>query len=301
MRYLCYICVLILCSIVETSAQKQMRGVWGSGGTTAKSGQKIIHGTVSQTAIGISKLNTDEVKSGFWYTTRSRLPKSNPGMIVVIPTFSGKAGETIEMPIILESSVSLPYGREWKFKGSFQFNATVLEPVSGFDSYSRANDIGTLGFSGNSRDTAGIIKKITFKVKLGNQPISPVTWDTFSIAQYQSATIIRKDGEFQLEDLCFTDGKPRLIGTVKQGLALSAFPLPAKGTLTIATSTVEKGISEIYIYSPDGKLVTTIYRGELNQGYNEMPVDTEYIPSGTYFLVLKTPSDMLTTSCIIAK
>jgi hypothetical protein len=138
-------------------------------------------------------------------------------------------------------------------------------------------------------------------VKLGNQPISPVAWDTFSIAQYQTATIVRKDGEFQLEDLCFTDGKPRLIGTVKQGLALSAFPLPAKNTLTIATSTVEKGISEIYIYSPDGKLVSTIFRGELNRGYNEMPIDTEYIPSGTYFLLLKTPSDMLTTSCIIAK
>ncbi|MFM8455217.1 MAG: T9SS type A sorting domain-containing protein, partial [Ignavibacteria bacterium] len=212
-----------------------------------------------------------------------------------------KAGETIEMPIILESSVALPYGREWKFKGTFHFNATVLEPISGFDSYARANDIGTLDFSGNSRDTAGIIKKITFKVKLGNQPISPVAWDTFSIAQYQTATIIRKDGEFQLEDLCFTDGKPRLIGTVKQGLALSAFPLPAKGTLTIATSTVEKGISEIFIYSPDGKLVTTIFHGELNQGYSELPIDTEYIPSGTYFIVLKTPSDMLTTSCIIAK
>jgi len=301
MRLILYILIASSLFCFELFAQKQMRGVWGSGGTTAKSGQKLIHGTVSQTAIGRSKLNTDEVKSGFWYTTRSRLPKSNPGLIVVIPTFSGKAGETIEMPIILESSVSLPYGRDWKFKGAFHFNATVLEPISGFDSYSRANDIGTLDFSGNSRDTAGIIKKITFKVKLGNQPISPVAWDTFSIAQYQTATIVRKDGEFQLEDLCFTDGKPRLIGTVKQGLALSAFPLPAKNTLTIATSTVEKGISEIYIYSPDGKLVSTIFRGELNQGYHEMPIDTEYIPSGTYFLLLKTPSDMLTTSCIIAK
>jgi hypothetical protein len=301
MRYFTYIFVLITCCSFQTFAQKQMRGVWGSGGTTAKTGQKIIHGTVSQTAIGRSKLNTNEVKSGFWYTTRSRLPKSNVGMIVVIPTFSGKAGETVEMPIILESSVSLQYGREWKFKGTFHFNATVLEPIGGFDSYNRVNDIGTIDFTGNSRDTAGIIKKIAFKIKLGNQPISPVTWDTFSIAQYQSATIVRKDGEFQLEDLCFTDGKPRLIGTVKQGLAISAFPLPAKGTLTIATSTVEKGLSEILIYSPDGKLVSTIYRGELNQGYNEMPIDTEYIPSGTYFLLLKTPSDMLTTSCIIAK
>lgn len=301
MRLVLYILILSSFCCLELFAQKQMRGVWGSGGTTAKSGQTIIHGTVSQTAIGRSKLNTNEVKSGFWYTTRSRLPKSSPGLIVVIPTFSGKAGETIEMPIILESSVALQYGREWKFKGTFHFNATVLEPISGFDSYARANDIGTLDFSGNSRDTAGIIKKITFKVKLGNQPISPVAWDTFSIAQYQTATIIRKDGEFQLEDLCFTDGKPRLIGTVKQGLALSAFPLPAKGTLTIATSTVEKGISEIFIYSPDGKLVTTIFLGELNQGYSELPIDTEYIPSGTYFIVLKTPSDMLTTSCIIAK
>ena len=301
MRLILYILIASFLFCFELFAQKQMRGVWGSGGTTAKSGQKLIHGTVSQTAIGRSKLNSNEVKSGFWYTTRSRLPKSNVGLIVVIPTFSGKAGEMIEMPIILESSVSLPYGRDWKFKGAFHFNATVLEPVSGFDSYKRVSDIGTIDFSGNTRDTAGIIKKLTFKVKLGNQPISPVAWDTFSIAQYQTATIVRKDGEFQLEDLCFTDGKPRLIGTVKQGLALSVFPLPAKNTLTIATSTVEKGISEIYIYSPDGKLVSTIFRGELNRGYNEMPIDTEYIPSGTYFLLLKTPSDMLTTSCIIAK
>jgi hypothetical protein len=282
-------------------AQKTMRGVWGSGGRTATSGTNTIHGTLSQTAIGRSFSDSGEVRSGFWYTMRSTMPKSNAGLIVVIPIFSGKAGATIEMPIILESSVKLPFGKVWSFSGIFHFNATVLEPIAGYDDYSRVLDIGTVKFSGTSTDTTGIIKKITFRVKLGNEAVSPVTWDSFAIAQYPKATIVKKDGEFQLEDLCFVDGKPRLIGTVKQGLALSVYPLPAISNLTVAASTVEKGITEVYMYTPEGRLIHTLFSGELKQGYHELPIDVTYIPSGSYFLMLKTPSDMLTTPCIIAK
>jgi hypothetical protein len=301
MRILLYIVLLIAVHLYEADAQKTMRGVWGGGGRTAKSGTKTIHGTLSQTAIGRSFSDSGEVRSGFWYTMRAKMPVYDAGIIVVIPTFSGKAGATVEMPIIIESSVRLPFGKLWSFSGAFHFNATVLEPVAGYDDYTRILDVGTIKFSGTSTDTAGIIKKITFRIKLGNEAISPVAWDSFTIAQFPRATVIKKDGLFQLEDLCFTDGKPRLIGTLKQGLALSAFPLPAKGSLTIAASTVEKGISEILMYSPDGKMITTLYSGELTPGYHELPIDTEYIPSGTYFLMLKTQSDMLTTPCIIAK
>ncbi|MGA1306923.1 MAG: hypothetical protein ACO30M_03395 [Candidatus Kapaibacteriota bacterium] len=278
-----------------------MRGVWGAGGTTAKSGNTVIHGTLSQTAIGRSFEKSGEVRSGFWYTMRSSLPKNNVGIIVVLPVFSGKAGQTVEMPIIIESSQKLPLGKLWTFTGSFTYNATVLEPVSGYDSFTRLNDTGTIVFSGSSTDTAGIIKKITFRVKLGNEAVSQVNWTSFSIIEYPTASIIKKDGQFQLEDLCYTDGKPRLIGTVKQGLALSAFPLPAKGSLTVATSVIEQGVTEIIMYSPDGKMISTLYDGIIKPGYHELNIDTEFIPSGTYFIVMKTPSDILTTPCVIAK
>lgn len=301
MRMIFYMALLIGMLHSTVFAQKSMRGVWGAGGRAASSGTKTINGTLSQTAIGRSFSDSGGVRSGFWYTMRAKMPANKTGIIVVIPTFSGKAGATIEMPIIVESSVQLPFGRIWSFSGIFHFNATVLEPISGFDDYSRILDSGTVKFSGTSSDTAGIIKKITFRVKLGNEAISPVVWDSFTISQFPKATIVKKDGLFQLEDLCFTDGKPRLIGTLKQGLALSAYPLPAKGNLTIATSTVEKGNSEISMYSPDGKLIAIMYSGELNPGYHELPIDTEFIPSGSYILVLKTPSDMITTPCIIAK
>ena len=303
-----YVYILAICTSlsIDVYAQKSMRGVWGSGGTTAtsnnvKSGNPIIHGTLSQTAIGRSAEKSGEVRSGFWYTMRSSLPKNQIGIIVVLPIFSGKAGQTVEMPIIIESSQKLPFGKLWTFTGSFTFNATVLEPVAGFDSYTRKNDTGTIVFSGTSTDTAGIIKKITFKVKLGNEAISKLNWSSFVITEYPTASIIKKDGEFQLEDLCYTDGKPRLIGTLKQGLALSAYPLPATGPLTVATSVVEQGITEIVMFAPDGKMVATLYEGSLKPGYHELTIDTELIPSGTYFIVMKTPSDLLTTPCIIAK
>ena len=195
----------------------------------------------------------------------------------------------------------MPFGKLWTFTGSFTYNATVLEPVSGYDSFTRLNDTGTIVFSGSSTDTAGIIKKITFRVKLGNEAISQVKWTSFTITEYPTASIIKKDGQFQLENLCYTDGKPRLIGTVKQGLALSAFPLPAKGSLTVATSVIEQGVTEIIMYSPEGKMISTLYDGIIKPGYHELNIDTEFIPSGTYFIVMKTPSDILSTPCVIAK
>ncbi len=296
-----YIIGMLCCLSIDANAQKSMRGVWGAGGTTAKSGNTVIHGTLSQTAIGRSFEKSGEVRSGFWYTMRSSLPKNNVGIIVVLPVFSGKAGQTVEMPIIIESSQKLPFGKLWTFTGSFTYNATVLEPVSGYDSFTRLNDTGTIVFSGSSTDTAGIIKKITFRVKLGNQAISQVKWTSFTITEYPTASIIKKDGQFQLENLCYTDGKPRLIGTVKQGLALSAFPLPAKGSLTVATSVIEQGVTEIIMYSPEGKMISTLYDGIIKPGYHELNIDTEFIPSGTYFIVMKTPSDILSTPCVIAK
>lgn len=301
MMLIVYILAICTSLSIDVCAQKSMRGVWGAGGTTAKSGNTVIHGTLSQTAIGRSFEKSGEVRSGFWYTMRSSLPKNNVGIIVVLPVFSGKAGQTVEMPIIIESSQKLPLGKLWTFTGSFTYNATVLEPVSGYDSFTRLNDTGTIVFSGSSTDTAGIIKKITFRVKLGNEAVSQVNWTSFSIIEYPTASIIKKDGQFQLEDLCYTDGKPRLIGTVKQGLALSAFPLPAKGSLTVATSVIEQGVTEIIMYSPDGKMISTLYDGIIKPGYLELNIDTEFIPSGTYFIVMKTPSDILTTPCVIAK
>lgn len=301
MMLIVYILAICTSLSIDVCAQKSMRGVWGAGGTTAKSGNTVIHGTLSQTAIGRSFEKSGEVRSGFWYTMRSSLPKNNVGIIVVLPVFSGKAGQTVEMPIIIESSQKLPLGKLWTFTGSFTYNATVLEPVSGYDSFTRLNDTGTIVFSGSSTDTAGIIKKITFRVKLGNEAVSQVNWTSFSIIEYPTASIIKKDGQFQLEDLCYTDGKPRLIGTVKQGLALSAFPLPAKGSLTVATSVIEQGVTEIIMYSPDGKMISTLYDGIIKPGYHELNIDTEFIPSGTYFIVMKTPSDILTTPCVIAK
>lgn len=296
--------ILVFCITLlsfEAHAQKYMRGVWGSGGTTATSGSTTIHGTLSQTAIGRSFERAGEVRSGFWYTMRSSLPNNKVGIIVVLPVFSGRAGATVEMPIVIESSNRLPFGTIWSFTGSFTYNATVLEPVSGHDSFTRTNDVGTIQFSGTSTDTAGIIKKIIFKVKLGNEAMSAVTWNSFLINEYPQAAIIKKDGQFQLEDLCFTDGKPRLIGTMKQGLALSAFPLPAKGSLTIAMGVVEQGPTEMLLYAPDGKHIATLYQGNIKPGYHELLIDTELIPSGSYFIMMKTPSDLLTTPCIIAK
>ncbi|MBM4173979.1 MAG: hypothetical protein FJ212_06485 [Ignavibacteria bacterium] len=301
MKLMLYISILLMFLSLDVNAQKTMRGVWGAGGTTANSGSSVIHGTLSQTAIGRCFEKSGEVRSGFWYTMRSSLPKNNVGIIVVLPVFSGKAGQTVEMPIIIESSQKLPFGTLWSFTGSFTYNATVLEPMGGHDSFTRVNDIGTIRFSGTSTDTAGIIKKITFRVKLGNEAISAVTWDSFAIKEHPKAVIIKKNGQFQLEDLCFTDGKPRLISTLKQGLALSAFPLPAKGSLTVATSIVEQEPTEILMYAPDGKMIGSLHEGTLKPGYHELKIDTEFIPSGTYFIIMKTPSDLLTTPCVIAK
>ena len=292
--------LMFLC--LPLQAQKQIRGVWGAGGTTAFSGKSIIYGTLSQTAIGRSAFNSNEVHSGFWYTLYGMLPKYDAALIVVIPVFSGKVGQTIDMPIYLDSATNLPLGGNWHFSGSFTFNATVLEPIAGYDSIARdKNGLGRIVFSGIASDSSKILKKITYKVKLGNAAVSPLTWEQFAIKEFPKATIIKKNGEFQLEDLCYADGKPRLIEAMKNGLALSAFPLPATSTLTVTTQTIEQGITELYLVGNDGKIINTVYSGKLKPGFHEIVLDTEFIPSGSYFLVMKTPSDLLTTRCVIAK
>ncbi len=293
--------ILILLLSCEVYSQGLHRGVWGSGGTTATSGNTTIHGTVSQTAIGRSINQKGGVQSGFWYTLYGKLPRYDAGFLVVIPKFSAKAGDLVDMPVILETSTNLRYAKYWNFEGRIEFNATVLEPISNYDSYSRNGDTGIITFSGKSLDTAGIIKKISFKAKLGNIAISDVNLLSFTVKEYPKGTILTKNGEFSLEDLCYADGNPRLIFSLKQGLALFAYPLPASEKLTVKAETVELGNTEILLVGTDGKIISTLFSGLLKPGLHELPINTEYIPSGSYFLMMKTPSDLMSAPCIISK
>jgi hypothetical protein len=101
--------------------------------------------------------------------------------------------------------------------------------------------------------------------------------------------------------LCYADGNPRLIFSLKQGLALFAYPLPASEKLTVKAETVELGNTEIFLVGTDGKIISTLFSGLLKPGLHELPINTEYIPSGSYFLMMKTPSDLMSAPCIISK
>jgi hypothetical protein len=108
----------------------------------------------------------------------------------------------------------------------------------------------------------------------------------------------------------FTDGTERVSGTLKIGLGASGrrdaslignFPNPFSETTTIAYEVRETQPLQLTVWDLSGQRITTLTDDTHTPGYYEQPFQANNLPSGTYFVRLKTPRSMASHRMVLLK
>lgn len=108
------------------------------------------------------------------------------------------------------------------------------------------------------------------------------------------------------------EGPARTSGTIKIGLGpeteaeapvrlIGNFPNPFDDQTTIAYEVNERRPITITVWNLEGHRIAQLADGTKQTGYHETPFDATNLPSGTYFVELKTPTETLTHRMVVLK
>ncbi len=230
-------------------------------------------------------------------------PVTSDSIRIKIEDFSGKPGDIVDVPILLEEKYLEKTDEKIEgFTGYIKFNKTLLEPVGDFEIDSTFGMMRIIKINlPKEADENNILKTIQFKVGLGNDTLSPVVLDEFVPIGLAKVKVHEESAQFTLKGYCETGDTPRLFdqdGLIK--LAQNA-PNPFSEKTTFSFDVLEKGTTKLYITTSNGKLVKTIVEEDLEAGHYEYTFSAEGIAPGKYFYTLETPTQRHSKSLVIER
>jgi hypothetical protein len=268
----------------------QSRSIISSGGLYAKSNNAALHGTIGQPATGILlNQSNDYKKAGFWHGSVYLPIRSNPNVYIIMPDCKAAPGQLFTMTIKIKFHGIYTHDFYWSLK--YNFNATILEPDSGFNSYIRTGQTGLVEIKGFGRKDT--VVNITFRAKLGNASESVLQVYSFTTYGIKMFPFTAKQGSFVLDDSCIDNNGN---GMVMMGQnTLSVFYSFASQCISISCGVESAGDIILKIYDIQGKLIRTeiLYADQKGIYQFLYPVDL----SGIYAVQMLYKNELLTQLC----
>lgn len=208
-------------------------------------------------------------------------------VVVRAGTVTASQGELVDVPIIIDNPGTALGAGATRIDLTLRYNVSLLDPTGStprgtHDPVERSIP---LSFPLTS-STDTLLGMLHFKAALGNDSTTILDLSN-ATANTASLTVIEEDGLFRLRDLCY-EGGARLLnpnGTV--GLKIVA--RDARSSWADADlETIEEGRTELELVDINGRLIRSYINGEAPSGRWRMRIDLGDVPTGRYFLVLRT-------------
>jgi hypothetical protein len=202
---------------------------------------------------------------------------------------TAKVGDVIEIPLYLKDMVNMTQSGASYIDTEIEFNSSVLLPLNypGTDISEGMNTISLNGLP-ITPDDNGEIARIQFQTALGNSDYTDLVLKNYYI-DASMVKIIAEDGQVNLTGICEAGGK-RLVNPEGEIAILSISPQPAAENIEIKYQISEKGANEIAIVDLMGREIFNEQVNSEDPGKEKMNINLANIPTGMYYLVLKTPS-----------
>lgn len=284
------------------SGLRIIRDVNGYGGNLMTGRSMRMHGTVSQSAIGrMRRPGGARHDVGFWYWAKSSEMYAN----VRMPFAEAEPGTVLTIPVLLEESSRLPVNGTLRFHARIRYNRTLLQPINGTPECTWDGDDCILDIEGvvtaNSVEN-GVLANLQFLAKLGNAESTPLVIESLTWSNVGERTIrtVLTPGEFNLLGICRVGGEIRLIHSNGPATRVRIWPNPASDRLNVEFISRENGTARLELVDAIGRQVATLDEQEVEavRLYN-VDLDLSEIASGTYFLILRTPTDVKSTRLTI--
>lgn len=291
------LCILVaMFAVCSLQAQQLRQSVLGSGAARGSTSTTAVRGTVGQTAQGRVALSTAPKHSiGFWYRG------SSGGTVVAVPNREAEIGQTTTVQILLTSSKGLVTYGPRKFVIRLRYNATVLVNKSPF-SCERNGDDCVLTITGTVTDSVAVLAEIPFLVTLGNAERSGLVIDSVEWIGATSIATDKRNGTFQVLGICKDGDSVRLIRRGPSAGIIRVAPMPVQTSATVRAQFVERGPTRIILIDAIGREIATLLDAiDIAPGVRDIELQAGTIASGSYYLVLMTPSEMFSYPFMISK
>ena len=293
-------CVLIVVPSISVEGQRRIiREVMGSGGQPVQSDQHRAHGTISQAAIGrLQRPNGNAHNVGFWYWAR---PFGSFACVRVAEA-AAEPGTELTIPVYLEQADQLLRRGPLHFRMRIRYNGTLLEPRGNTPPCIWDGEDCILEIEGIATEENGVIASLEFTAKLGNDISTPLVIEEFTwldIGEREIKTV-RKHGRFTLLGVCRVGNEVRLIFAHGITARVSIVPNPVSDWANIEFVSDELGRVRIALVDGIGveRMLLVDEEVDAAKAYR-LDVDFSQLSSGSYFLVMQTPSLTRTVPLII--
>ena len=151
----------------------------------------------------------------------------------------------------------------------------------------------------------GPIVELRVLATLGDTDRTPLVVEDVLLSRVPSGTPITlsdtADGEFQTLGLC-PFGPSRFVAPTTGMFRLEGGrPNPIAGSATIEFETVENGPTSLRLLDARGRDVGTLLEGDILPGIYQAQLDASMLPSGSYWLVLTSPTQIARRSIMVVK
>lgn len=278
-----------------------IRDVNGSGGQAMKGGLYGLHGTVSQTTIGRTTAGNQAIGVGFWYWAR----EINAFVCVRMGDGEANPGETLRIPLLLEQVENFPAVAPSGFYVRIRYNRSLLQPqgdtpgceFEGTDCIIEFNGTLTPAMIAN-----GVLAEFEFLAKLGDAEDTPLIIEEFRWTGLGEGRITTqtKNGLFTLLGICREGGEIRLVHAAGPASRLRVFPNPIRDRVTVEYTSRREGSTTVVLVDQFGREVLEIAADDVeSNALQRVETDLGTMPSGAYFMVLRTPDEIKTVRVVI--
>lgn len=215
--------------------------------------------------------------------------KDTADIRLTLGRMSAPPGNLIRYPIRL-SSVNLATSGIIRITGDLRFNRTLLAPLAGtpFGVIDQTDRIVPIEFDVGSISTGASVLHIEFIAALGNADRTPLVLENVTTMGGEARVTV-DTGQFVLADLCM-DGGTRLVNTDGAFGIKSVRPNPARHQVTIEYEVLEHGPTRITIADLTGSIRIVVVDRDMSPGRYELAFDADTLPSGSYTIVLSSPT-----------
>jgi streptogramin lyase len=211
--------------------------------------------------------------------------------IVGVPSYAVEPGDRLTVPLSLLSSSNLDAMPLTDWSAELRFDARVLMPVGTSDIGRLEGNDRIISLGGPYASAAQTLAEMEFLALLGPVDRTALHIDLFT---WTGATVRTetRDGEVRL--LVCTEGGDRLFDATGSLRLQQNRPNPFNAATVITFETIEAGYTELVVADMLGRRVQVLQQGDLFPGVYSLLFDAAALPTGQYFCILRTPSQLRT-------
>lgn len=275
------------CDSAKLSGPSGMSYLWSTGETT----QSIFINKTGNVSLKIVD------KNGCTADTSIFIEMLDVSSTIEVGTFEAEIGETFTLPISIKWSDTRVLCNFDINSIGLVYNKSILQPVGDYSNQRIEGDLEFIEFKGNNLEQ--LVKEIKFTAVLGKTECTPVeithiSYDCFDIK------VVTSNGKVCLKGIC-KEGGTRLVNTdSRQFLIVNSNEYNDNKT-RIKFGIIEKAPIEIGIYNYLGQKQIIYELNEIQPGTYEYQIDTSLLRSGLYYMVLITPTNIMTQPFMITR